>query len=1339
MEAKLTLGQYVRENVIPDNLTVTDAAKLLGIGRPALSNFLNGRARLSRRMALRLESAFGVNSQLLLDMQSELESRTAHEGEQPVVTGTYAPALVSIRARQIEEWSDRIETRSRLAVLLRKLVGSSLASTTQMDFPGYDNAERRGWDGYVESGTPTPWIPVGCSGWEFGTGGNPTNKANSDFRARLRSVSPEDRAELTFVFVTPRPWSGKDKWVEEKRSLSLWKDVRAYDGSDLEQWIEQSVPAQVWFTEEIGLPVTGYRSLEECWRKWSVVTKPELTQALFEEPIKVDGNTFDGWIGKTTHKPMVIAADSTSEALAFLYCLSEDRNRPGDPWGSRTIVIDSPEALKRLDTAPAESIIAVSTSIEVERALAPMLRNVHCVFVRSRNLVDSTPDISLGPLSREAFSTALANMGIAKDDTERLGRESARSPTILRRRLSDLDVIKFPTWARDDDISKKLAPIALIGGWHRASFSDREVLKVMAEEDDYKSVESTVDNLLQLEDSPVWRVGEYQGVASKMDALFAAGRYISDQQIDTFFLLAEYVLSETDPALELSEDERWMASIYGKVREHSANLRKEICETLVILATHGNDISRRPYMGIERRVTELIEGLLNPFNAENLYSYKGDLPNFAEAAPRKFLNLLENDLRSECPAIFDLFLVEGSPMFGGSNHTGLLWALERLAWNPVNLMRVVDVLARLCSVGIARNVGNTPLGTLGSIFRSWLPQTAATLQERIQALKILIRSHPEAGWIVCMNQLQRRPDFALPNQRPRWRSDAAGAGYGVGQDELVHFKKESVSLALDWPCHDQNTLGDLVDRVGLLTESQRQTLFDLIERWSGGPVHQNAKAELWLRMHIVSRRAGTDDHRIRLLAEKLLPSDPVALNEWLFTRQSTVWLEADLKEELDYRQQREEVSKRRVQALRDIWNASGLRGVGRLIEKDEYSARTVGMVLPEVLGESDDLTDIVRYCIEESSEENVELYATCLREVLWQVRNRGIQLSLDDFEERLSREKLLLLYTCKPFRNETWRMLDSKHSDVRQDYWSQVNPYVLGNTAEEVNEIVDRLLEFDRPQEAMNAVEYSWELVETSRLRRLLNAYAASASRAADVELPSQHSISDAFESLDNRSEVTDQEKSQLEFLYAKPLEHSRHGIPNLERDLATYPEVFVELVALLLGKGNNTNDANREVLASSAFTEMNRIRRTPGTGDDGIIDVNKLKSWIDEVRDLSKDLDYADVCDSRMGELLSRAPVAEADVWPCRQVCEALESVRSESMGLGFKIGVSNDRGASGYVVTGGNEERELAEKYRVRARRLSFKFPFVATLVEDIAKSYEADAEFWETRAEIDQRFDR
>ena len=34
--------------------------------------------------------------------------------------------------------------------------------------------------------------------------------------------------------------------VTEKKKEGSWKDVRAYDSSDLEQWVEQSLPGQAW-------------------------------------------------------------------------------------------------------------------------------------------------------------------------------------------------------------------------------------------------------------------------------------------------------------------------------------------------------------------------------------------------------------------------------------------------------------------------------------------------------------------------------------------------------------------------------------------------------------------------------------------------------------------------------------------------------------------------------------------------------------------------------------------------------------------------------------------------------------------------------------------------------------------------------------------------------------------------------------------------------------------------------------------------------------------------------------------------------------------------------------
>ncbi|WP_323801510.1 HigA family addiction module antitoxin [Parasphingorhabdus sp.] len=63
-------GEFIRQAILPDELTVTDAAKILGVGRPALSTLLNGKASLSPEMALRVEKAFGVKMDTLLRMQA---------------------------------------------------------------------------------------------------------------------------------------------------------------------------------------------------------------------------------------------------------------------------------------------------------------------------------------------------------------------------------------------------------------------------------------------------------------------------------------------------------------------------------------------------------------------------------------------------------------------------------------------------------------------------------------------------------------------------------------------------------------------------------------------------------------------------------------------------------------------------------------------------------------------------------------------------------------------------------------------------------------------------------------------------------------------------------------------------------------------------------------------------------------------------------------------------------------------------------------------------------------------------------------------------------------------
>src|SRR5437763_6213359 len=64
-------GLSVRHDCIgPLGLTVTSAAKALGVSRKQLSELLNGRAGVSPEMAIRLDKAFGGGAETWLRLQA---------------------------------------------------------------------------------------------------------------------------------------------------------------------------------------------------------------------------------------------------------------------------------------------------------------------------------------------------------------------------------------------------------------------------------------------------------------------------------------------------------------------------------------------------------------------------------------------------------------------------------------------------------------------------------------------------------------------------------------------------------------------------------------------------------------------------------------------------------------------------------------------------------------------------------------------------------------------------------------------------------------------------------------------------------------------------------------------------------------------------------------------------------------------------------------------------------------------------------------------------------------------------------------------------------------------
>jgi addiction module HigA family antidote len=78
-------GRFIRTEILePAGLTVTAAAAVLQVSRPALSSLLNGSADLSGDMALRIEKAFGVRMDTLMRMQSSYDIAQTRKREKKI-------------------------------------------------------------------------------------------------------------------------------------------------------------------------------------------------------------------------------------------------------------------------------------------------------------------------------------------------------------------------------------------------------------------------------------------------------------------------------------------------------------------------------------------------------------------------------------------------------------------------------------------------------------------------------------------------------------------------------------------------------------------------------------------------------------------------------------------------------------------------------------------------------------------------------------------------------------------------------------------------------------------------------------------------------------------------------------------------------------------------------------------------------------------------------------------------------------------------------------------------------------------------------------------------------
>lgn len=1253
-----------------------------------------------------------------------------------------------ITATRIALWAKTARARLSLPQLVRKLVhtaGTPLGAA----FPAGDSSGLPGWDGELLTEQGSPWIPKGNSFWEFSCDAQVTKKANRDYTKRTIQTLSKVRKKSTLVVLTARRWGQKSRWLNAKRKEKKWLDVRAYDADDLEQWLEQCAPVALEFGEELGLIGRGVESPVKHWEGWSQQSDPHISAEAFFIDRQEARERFIAELraGLQAGQPKLCAAraDSVDEAAAFA-CASIIVH---PDLLAHAVVVTSVEGWRFVETNPSIRI-AIATRPEI--AERPTMRNGLLVVLpyaagdmagHYRGAASANEGVKFERPRIHEFEKALKSIGLDDSEAQRLAGMIGRSWSVFRRRHAINPAIRRPTWL-DKPEARVLSTLCVLGGWSAAQAGDRDVVSRLADRP-YEEIERDLRSLSLLDDAPVVSIGDVWKAKSPLELLDLFGDRITSSELDRFFDLARQILSAPDPVLELAEQDRYAAALYDKVRRESGLLINALCDTLIKLSVRGPQVPTLSAANIQGRITAFVRELLDDADEIRWLSLSSLLQSLAEAAPEAFLSAIELSLAKPDPPVTRLITeTSGSGLMGRCWHTGLLWALEISVWAPAQLARVALILAQLAHVEIKGNWGNTPKSSLLSIFRSWIPQTAADIDQRIAVLDMLITKKPDVAFNLLDSLVHIGSDSAFPAARPRWRDDDAGAGRGVMPAERQKMLVAAADRLIACCAAQPQRVARLIEKISVFDAQRVKAILDLVDQFTKSSVSDEDKEVVrdalrkkiyWLRNYAEKRGAAFpfDLKDLVKLYERLSPRDHVIRHRWLF---ENGWPELPTGREKDHTKRQVLIEHLRVDALQEIFAQLSMEGVERLAAACANEP-TVGVALAKLK-----IADLAQWIIDKGGDFSTrhQLMMTVRSLLRASESQRSIELINAALEggkkagwDAGQTARFLALASEQ---RSTWDILNSCGAEVERAYWSITQPFWLQDD-NDFEFALRRLVEAARPRTALQVCHFDVKKVDPPLLAEMLERMLRG--EEPDGRLVDSWHIGEALEYLEASEAIEKGRLIRLEFGLIPALGYNgEQKAKSLYGTIMSDPKLFCEVLCMLYKPASSerkeTPSEAEKTAAEIAWRILRNCYYQPGTQPDGTIDRNAFIEFIDEARDLSREADRLKSCDSTLGQILAHAPADSDGGWPFTTARDVLDRPEFEDVRRGFVVGVRNSRGVTSRAHgEGGNQERKLAQKYRDHALAVRNSHPNLAAAIEKIARSYLNDSRQEDMEAEL------
>lgn len=1264
-----------------------------------------------------------------------------------------------VTGTDLHQWSSRRTAQGELPAVVRQLIMATV-EPTRILFPADEAVARPGLDGVLTvSGEAGPYVPAGDSAWEAGTNGDPRTKAAGDYVKRVMRTSVEERAALTFVFVTSRSWPGAVRWVEDTKELGDgWKDIRAIEAEDLATWLSVCPGVEAGLAGDLNRPY-GIVSLRRWFVRWSEYTEPATPAEL---PLAGRREDAIGLLNALDGSPAAVelCAGSVEEVVAFVAATlllgagPDSRERHGEivtPADSheidsvgyldgdgtatthsrsrepaeleallaRAVVVETPEAWSRwCQHHRAQVFIPLFYPDNVTEAVAAGHHVILPRVARGANEANR-----LTPISVEAARTAWSAAGIDLRSADDYARASRRNLKSLRRRSARHRRHRSPEWSSGTS-APLLATALLAGSWHSKFEGDVEVILALTDRKQLRSLNRDLVPLTSGDDPPLSELGNHWKIVDAIDAWDALSGHLAAEDLELFMELVIPVLTEVDPAKHLTGVERVARSLDPDRprRRYSGELRDGMATTLAILGAVIGDSRLAGDLTGAIIANSAVRDLLQDADEDGWLAVSSHLPALAEAAPERFLDAVEKSLRDENPAVMSLFR-ETDDGFGGQRtyHSPLLWSLETLSFSRPHLARVASLLAKLTELDPGGRLTNRPAESLVSMLHLRTPQGAINAANRLTLIDTIRRVSPSASSAIMARLVTNAAQGMLIRTGPRYRNWPTPRTYAKYDEVVVATEAIAERLIEDTVAgndHDKWSL--VVELLGHLTAQGRTKVIESIsENWEAiSPAGQTqiTKSIAW----VAERNRKYPDAAWAMSAEGVAELDAFLLHHGNTTDQRGSlfgWMPLDI--DLSTEEGRDELERQRMTVVREVLP----RGLPALLEFAH------NVELPFCLGQAvanvtADLDDAIIDLIDSNDVGNRQVAAGLVT-----VRSRTEGWLQQQTAARPTRSADLVL----PLQatNNLLDLVESFDPEQLARFWKLADSVRVADDA--VERFVDGILSAGRLFAALDAVSLRHEHVDPSFIQKVLKAPTERESTDDIGALRSaQYEVGQLLDSLEEAG-VPVRDLADLEWHYLSLLTHER--LPRaLHQRLASEPSFFAEVVSHMYkpdppeeGAGEVADDSEDQYQFSEACLRLVHDWHDPLPGSvRGLIpDPEVMREWIIKVREELAGRNRAGIASPAIGDALAGYTTDDDGTWPCKAVRVVLELEQDDNLENQLAIARLNQRGATiRGAYDGGAQERALAEKYRKGANEIRDEWPRAGRVLDQIVAWYEADA---------------